>query len=168
MTTPPVADRYFVSQFSNDEVLGLSLNVAGVPTDPEGNAVTAVMTNDATGAVALDLPATRASLGRYQVTLDGASTDVPGYYTLTFYYRMPDSDTISISRSPQASKNSTAFWGISRPLLRMCASGSRISSIRRKVVRIFRPTTRPIGRRRAMLSCSGLPLEQSILNLNPS
>jgi hypothetical protein len=92
MTTPPVADRYFVSQFSNDEVLGLSLNVAGVPTDPEGNAVTAVMTNDATGAVALDLPATRASLGRYQVTLDGASTDVLGYYTLTFYYRMPDSD----------------------------------------------------------------------------
>lgn len=88
MTTPPVADRYFVRQFSNDEVLGLSLNVAGVPTDPEGNAVTAVMTNDDSSAVALDVPATRASIGRYQVTLDGSSTDVPGYYTLTFYYEM--------------------------------------------------------------------------------
>jgi hypothetical protein len=88
MTTPPVADRQFVRQFSNDEVLGLSLNVAGVPSDPEDNAVTAVMTNDDTNAVALDMPATRASIGRYQVTLDGSSTDVPGYYTLTFYYRM--------------------------------------------------------------------------------
>jgi hypothetical protein len=92
MTTPPVADRQFVSQFSSDEILGLSLNVAGVPTDPEDNAVTAVMTNDDTGTVALDLPATRASIGRYQVTLDGSSTDVPGYYTLTFYYRLNDVD----------------------------------------------------------------------------
>jgi hypothetical protein len=90
MTTPPVADRVFVRQFSNDEILGLSLNVAGVPTDPEDSAVTVTMTNDDTGAVALDKPATRASLGRYEVTLDGTSTDVPGYYTLTFFYQMPD------------------------------------------------------------------------------
>lgn len=92
MTTPPVADRYFVRQFSNDEVLGLSLNVAGAPTDPENNAVTAILTNDETGAIALDVPAIRASIGHYQVTLDGSSTDVPGYYTLTFYYVMAGND----------------------------------------------------------------------------
>jgi hypothetical protein len=92
MTNPPVADRRFVSQFSNDEILGLSLNVGGVPTDPEDNAVTVLMVNDESNAVALDTPATRVSIGRYQVQLDGSSTDVPGYYTLKFFYRMSGVD----------------------------------------------------------------------------
>lgn len=88
MSTPPVGDRLLVRQFSDDEVVGLSLNVADVPTDPDGSAVTVVMREDSTSTVVLDTPATRASIGRYEVVLNGPSTDVPGYFTLTFYYQL--------------------------------------------------------------------------------
>lgn len=90
--TAPAPDRTFVRQYSNDEVLGLSLNVGGTPADPEDSSVVAVMTNDETNAVVLDTIADRVGIGRYQVTLDGTTTDTIGNFTLTFYYRINGND----------------------------------------------------------------------------
>ena len=94
MTTPPVADRRFIAQFSSTEVLGLKLVQGGVAVDPVGNAVRVVMTDDETNATVFDRAATRHGVGEYSVTLDGNSTDTLGYYTLTFYYELNGNNEI--------------------------------------------------------------------------
>lgn len=82
MTYP---ERQYVSQFATD-VLGLTVMVAGAPTDPDSNAVTVTMVNETTAATIVTRPATRAGTGVYEITLSTEETAEPGPYLLRWEY----------------------------------------------------------------------------------
>lgn len=80
-----LVDRRYLSQFTTEEV-GLVLQDVNGPVDPDGMAVTATMTDEATGAVIFTRPATRVDVGTYSVALASEDTSVPGPYTIDFTF----------------------------------------------------------------------------------
>jgi len=80
--TQHIVDRYYMSQFGTDTV-GIQINIAGVPADPDGSAVTVTMFN-ITEATIFSVPATRIGVGLYQHTFTSAQSAVAGYYTLAW------------------------------------------------------------------------------------
>ena len=78
--TVHLVDRQYISQFATDTV-GILINIAGVPGDPDGNAVTVTMKNILEDVVFTE-SATRSTVGTYQITFTSTQTDTPGFFTL--------------------------------------------------------------------------------------
>jgi hypothetical protein len=80
--TAHLVDRYYMSQFDASTV-GITVFVAGVQGDPDGNSVTVSM-YDINDNVVFSQLATRSSLGNYQMTFTTEQSAVPGFYTLAW------------------------------------------------------------------------------------
>lgn len=98
-------DGQYVSQYSND-VLGLTIVVAGTPTDPDG-AVTATFINDDTHATVFSRDAIRTNPGEYRVTLTSQESGLPGNYRVRWTYELDaqaqEYDTyVTIGKASQA------------------------------------------------------------------
>ena len=80
--TEHLVDRYYMSQFGTDTV-GIQINIAGVPGDPDGNNVTVSM-YDITDTQVFNQTAVRVGVGLYQITFTSAQSAVAGFYTLAW------------------------------------------------------------------------------------
>ncbi len=80
--TAHLVDRYYLSQFGTDTV-GIQINIAGAPGDPDTNTVTVTMYNILEATVFTEA-ATRVGVGTYQITFTSAQSAVPGFYTLAW------------------------------------------------------------------------------------
>lgn len=80
-----LVDRKYLSQFST-ETVGMIIQNASGPLDPDDNLVTATMVNEATADIVLSRFAERMSVGTYAITLSSEETSVPGPYTIDFAY----------------------------------------------------------------------------------
>lgn len=79
------SDRAYVAQFSQ-ETLGISVTVASVPTDADGD-VTVTISNSDTQATLFERVATHVGTGQYQIDLTPDDTAVLGNYTTTWAYQ---------------------------------------------------------------------------------
>lgn len=82
-----LADRQYVSQFSEDTV-GLTINVGGVLTDVDGQAMTVSMADANANPIFTGRSATRAAVGTYQYTFTQTDVENPGIYTMTWSYSL--------------------------------------------------------------------------------
>lgn len=81
-------ERSYLSQFSRP-ALTFTVYVAGMPADPDGQAVTGrlLMQNpDGTEGLVGTYPAARSGTGTYVISLGSADTQVPGYAELDWEY----------------------------------------------------------------------------------
>lgn len=85
MTSPDYRERQYVSRYAND-VLGLAVQVAGVPGDVDGNAVTVRMVNEATGTEVFERQATREGTGLYETSLTGEESGTVGNFRVEWSY----------------------------------------------------------------------------------
>jgi hypothetical protein len=86
------ADRQYVSQYENASI-GLVISIDGVPTDPDGMAVNAVIQNEATLQTVYSGPAVKQDIGKYIVSLNSDQTAVPGNYTVLWQYDLATTPT---------------------------------------------------------------------------
>lgn len=80
--------RAYLSRYSTD-IIGLQIKSAatGELTDPDGNALTVTLINEALPSVPVfSRTATRNDVGDYQVSLSSGETGTPGSYTMTWTY----------------------------------------------------------------------------------
>ncbi len=89
--TAHLVDRYYISQFDTSTV-GIQINIAGVPGDPDGNSVV-ITEYDINDDLVLTQDAVRVGVGLYQITFTSEQTATPGYFTLNWSF--------SISSVPQ-------------------------------------------------------------------
>ena len=82
--TVDLRDYQYVSQFAMD-INGINIMIAGVLADPDAQLVMVTMTN-VKDEVQFTQPATRVSVGKYQIQFTSAQTSNPGYYTLTWSF----------------------------------------------------------------------------------
>ncbi len=80
--TVHLVDRYYMSQFDTSTV-GITIFIAGVAGDPDGNAVTVTM-YDINEDVVFTEAAIRTGVGAYQFVFTTEQSDTPGFYTLTW------------------------------------------------------------------------------------
>lgn len=85
MTTPDFRERQYISRYASD-VLGLAVNVAGVPGDVDGNAVTVTLVNEADDSVVFTRQATREGVGLYETTLVGDESGTVGRFRVEWTY----------------------------------------------------------------------------------
>lgn len=85
MTTPDFRERQYVSRYASD-VLGLAVNVSGVPGDVDGNAVTVTLVNEADESVVFTRQATREGVGLYETTLVGDESATVGRFRVEWDY----------------------------------------------------------------------------------
>lgn len=78
-------DRLYVPQFT-PATLGLEIHVNGVLADPDGNTVTVTMKRESDNVTILNRAATRADVGKYQITLTPAETQTVGNYALNWQF----------------------------------------------------------------------------------
>lgn len=78
-------DRLYVPQFT-PATLGLEIHVNGVLADPDGNAVTVTMKRESDNVTILNRAATRADVGKYQITLTSAEAQTVGNYMLNWAF----------------------------------------------------------------------------------
>lgn len=78
-------DRTYLSQYGTD-TLGLVVTVAGTKTDPDSNAVSVIIQNEASQATVASLMATRIDVGTYTVTLTSDQTSIAGNYSVLWAY----------------------------------------------------------------------------------
>lgn len=90
--TVHLTETFYVSQFGTNTT-GIVTYIAGVQGDPDGNAVTCVMTN-INADVIFTRAATRLAAGQYGITFTPEDTDTPGFFTLTWSF---DINTIPMS-----------------------------------------------------------------------
>jgi hypothetical protein len=99
-------DAQYVSQYATD-VLGLTIIVAGVATDPDGQSVAATFINEDTHSTVFTRAATRATTGEYRVQLTSAESGLPGNHRVRWEYALDGLaqvyDTyVTIGRASQA------------------------------------------------------------------
>ena len=80
--TQHIVDRYYMSQFDTSTV-GISIFVAGLAGDPDGQNVSVSM-YDITATQVFSQAAVRVGVGLYQLTFNSAQSDIPGFYTLAW------------------------------------------------------------------------------------
>ena len=79
-------ERQYVSRYGTD-TLGLAINIAGAPADPDGNSVTLTFVREGEVPVTIfSRTATRVGTGLYEVPLVSADTAEPGLYTLVWFF----------------------------------------------------------------------------------
>lgn len=79
-------DRAYVAQYSQEN-LGISVTIASVPTDADGNDVTVTVSNQDTQATLFQRAADRIAVGQYQITLTPDDTTTLGNYIATWAYQ---------------------------------------------------------------------------------
>lgn len=80
-------ESQYVSQYATD-VLGLTIYVAGMETDPDDNDVTATLINENTHVTVFSRSATRVTTGEYRVTLTSAESAQPGDHRVRWTYEL--------------------------------------------------------------------------------
>lgn len=83
--TEALGDRTYVSQYGTPTV-GFVVHKAGVPSDADGNNVTARMETLDGETVIFDRAADHPATGTYETTLSSAETASPGIYKVTWSY----------------------------------------------------------------------------------
>jgi hypothetical protein len=78
-------EAQYVSQYAND-VLILTIVVAGQFTDADGQDVTATMFDEHSHATVFSRPANRADTGDYRITLTSSESGAPGDYRVRWEY----------------------------------------------------------------------------------
>ena len=107
-----LVDRRYLSQFATDTV-GMVLQNASGPVDPDGSTMAATMTNDATAAVVFARPAVRLDVGTYAIDLQSTDTSIPGPYTIDWTYTLggtPDHYTIQFEVGSSAPAYDALPW----------------------------------------------------------
>jgi hypothetical protein len=117
MVAPPAPpDQQYVSQFATD-IVGINIQRAGVPFDPDSNSVT-VSLIDATNTTLWTRAATRQGVGVYTYQFTSTDTSTPGVYRLVWGYSIsgtPDPYTVFLqvgSASPAYDSLSADFKAI--------------------------------------------------------
>lgn len=87
----PTLDRLYVPQFT-PVTLGLEIHVNGVLSDPDGNVVTVTMKRESDNVTIFTRAATRAEVGKYEVTLSSAEAQTPGNFALNWQYDVATQD----------------------------------------------------------------------------
>lgn len=78
-------ESQYISQYAQD-VLGLTIIVAGTPTDPDNSSVTVTLINEQTLATVFSRGATRVAVGEYQTQLTSAESAQPDDYRVNWVY----------------------------------------------------------------------------------
>lgn len=115
MTTPLIADinnPQYIGQFATD-VLALQIIIGGIPADPDDQAVTVTMTNQATSVVAFSRAATSVANtpGEYNLTLTSADSSTVGIYTVLWAYSIMG-NPVSYETYVQIGASSPAYDGL--------------------------------------------------------
>lgn len=87
MTSPDLRERQYISRYAND-VLGLAVNVNGVPGDVDDNVVVVSMINEANDSVIFTRPATHVGVGLYETTLTGEESGIVGNFRVEWSYAL--------------------------------------------------------------------------------
>jgi hypothetical protein len=80
-------ERQYISRFAQD-VLGLTLYVAGAPSDPDDNEVVATFINEEHQNTVFVREATRTTAGEYRVQLSSQESAEPGEYRIRWDYAL--------------------------------------------------------------------------------
>jgi hypothetical protein len=87
VTAPDLRERQYVSRYAND-VLGLAVQVSGVPGDVDGNSVTVTVVNETTNEVLFTRQADHVGTGLYEVTLTGEESGTTGNFRVEWDYAL--------------------------------------------------------------------------------
>ena len=79
------AESQYISQYAQD-VLGLTIIVAGAPTDPDNSSVTVTLINEQTLTTVFSRTANRGAVGEYQTQLTSAESAQPDDYRVNWVY----------------------------------------------------------------------------------
>jgi hypothetical protein len=85
VSVPDFRERQYISRYATD-VLGLAVNVAGVPGDVDGNAVTVSLVSDTDGTVVFTRAAVHEGTGLYETQLSGVESGTVGDYSVHWTY----------------------------------------------------------------------------------